>query len=201
MVMKRTIDLILALSALLIVFPVIFLLAVLTRIYLGKPVLFIQERPGLDGLPFKLVKFRTMNDGVGSDGCSLPDAERLTSYGKLLRKTSLDELPGLWNVVKGDMSLVGPRPLLMEYLPLYTEEQARRHDVRPGITGWAQVNGRNAISWDDKFAADIWYIDNQSLALDLKILLMTISKVLKKEGVSAEGEATMPKFTGVENYD
>tara|TARA_R110000772_G_scaffold46813_9_gene106925 strand:+ start:6454 stop:6987 length:534 start_codon:yes stop_codon:yes gene_type:complete len=172
------------------------LVAILTRIYLGKPVLFMQERPGLDCRPFNLVKFRTMKDAVDADGHSLPDAERLTRYGKFLRNTSLDELPGLWNVVKGDMTLVGPRPLLMEYLPLYTEEQARRHDVRPGITGWAQVNGRNAISWDDKFAADIWYIDNQSLALDLKILLMTISKVLKKDGVSAEGEATMPKFTG-----
>ena len=196
MAMKRTIDLVLALPALLILLPAMLLVAILTRIYLGKPVLFMQERPGLDCRPFNLVKFRTMKDAVDADGHSLPDAERLTRYGKFLRNTSLDELPGLWNVVKGDMTLVGPRPLLMEYLPLYTEEQARRHDVRPGITGWAQVNGRNAISWDDKFAADIWYIDNQSLALDLKILLMTISKVLKKDGVSAEGEATMPKFTG-----
>ena len=194
--MKRIIDLVLALPALLILLPAMLLVAILTRIYLGKPVLFMQERPGLDCRPFNLVKFRTMKDAVDADGHSLPDAERLTRYGKFLRNTSLDELPGLWNVVKGDMTLVGPRPLLMEYLPLYTEEQARRHDVRPGITGWAQVNGRNAISWDDKFAADIWYIDNQSLALDLKILLMTISKVLKKDGVSAEGEATMPKFTG-----
>mgnify|MGYP003631827516 FL=1 len=196
MAMKRIIDLVLALPALLILLPAMLLVAILTRIYLGKPVLFMQERPGLDCRPFNLVKFRTMKDAVDADGHSLPDAERLTRYGKFLRNTSLDELPGLWNVVKGDMTLVGPRPLLMEYLPLYTEEQARRHDVRPGITGWAQVNGRNAISWDDKFAADIWYIDNQSLALDLKILLMTISKVLKKDGVSAEGEATMPKFTG-----
>lgn len=201
MAMKRTIDLVLALPALLILLPAMLLVAILTRIYLGKPVLFIQERPGLDCRPFNLVKFRTMKDAVDANGYSLPDAERLTRYGKFLRSTSLDELPGLWNVVKGDMSLVGPRPLLMEYLPLYTEEQARRHDVRPGITGWAQINGRNAISWDDKFAADIWYVDNQSLALDFKILLMTISKVLKKDGVSAEGEATMPKFTGVENYD
>ncbi len=196
MVMKRTIDLVLALSALLILLPVMFLVAILSRIYLGKPVLFIQERPGLDCLPFHLLKFRTMKNAVDANGFSLPDAERLTRYGKFLRSTSLDELPSLWNVVKGEMSLVGPRPLLMEYLSLYTEEQARRHDVRPGITGWAQINGRNAISWDEKFAADVWYVDNQSWVLDFKILVMTIIKVLKKDGVSAEGEATMPKFTG-----
>ena len=196
MAMKRTIDLVLALSALLMLSPVILLVAILTRIYLGKPVLFVQVRPGLDCLPFNLVKFRTMKDAVDANGCSLPDAERLTRYGKFLRSTSLDELPSLWNVVKGEMSLVGPRPLLMDYLSLYTEEQARRHDVRPGITGWAQINGRNAISWEEKFAADIWYVDNQSSVLDFKILAMTIIKVLKKDGVSAEGEATMQKFTG-----
>ncbi|HEY9090040.1 sugar transferase [Parasphingorhabdus sp.] len=194
--MKRTFDFVTALAALLILFPVILLVAILNRIYLGNPVLFIQQRPGLGGEPFNLLKFRTMKDAVNAKGHPLPDAERLTRYGKFLRSTSLDELPGLWNVIKGEMSLVGPRPLLMEYLPLYTKEQARRHDVRPGITGWAQVNGRNAISWDEKFAADIWYVDNQSLVLDLKILAMTVFKVLKKDGVSAEGEATMPRFRG-----
>ena len=196
MAMKRTIDLVLALPALLILLPAMLLVAILTRIYLGKPVLFIQERPGLDCRPFNLVKFRTMKDAVDANGYSLPDAERLTRYGKFLRSTSLDELPGLWNVVKGDMSLVGPRPLLMEYLPLYSSEQARRHDVRPGITGWAQVNGRNALSWEEKFVADLWYVDNQSMALDFKILIMTIVKVLTKDGVSADGEATMSRFTG-----
>ena len=196
MAMKRTIDLVLALPALLILLPAMLLVAILTRIYLGKPVLFIQERPGLDCRPFNLVKFRTMKDAVEANGYSLPDAERLTRYGKFLRSTSLDELPGLWNVVKGDMSLVGPRPLLMEYLPLYSSEQARRHDVRPGITGWAQVNGRNALSWEEKFVADLWYVDNQSMALDFKILIMTIVKVLTKDGVSADGEATMSRFTG-----
>lgn len=194
--MKRAFDLVTALSALLILSPIMLLVAVLNRIYLGKPVLFMQQRPGLGGKPFNLLKFRTMKDAVDSKGQPLPDAERLTRYGKFLRSTSLDELPGLWNVIKGEMSLVGPRPLLMEYLPLYTEEQARRHDVRPGITGWAQVNGRNAISWDEKFAADIWYVDNQSLALDFRILAMTVGKVLKKDGVNAEGEATMPRFRG-----
>lgn len=194
--MKRIFDFVIALSALLILSPVMLLVAILNRIYLGKPVFFVQQRPGLGGDPFNLLKFRTMKDAIDSNGHPLPDAERLTRYGRFLRSTSLDELPGLWNVLKGEMSLVGPRPLLMEYLPLYTKEQARRHDVRPGITGWAQVNGRNAISWDEKFAADIWYVDNQSLMLDLKILTMTVSKVLKKDGVSAAGEATMPRFTG-----
>ncbi|MEH6714998.1 sugar transferase [Parasphingorhabdus flavimaris] len=194
--MKRALDFILALSAILILFPVIFLVAVLTRLYHGKPIFFKQTRPGLNSKPFSLVKFRTMKDAVDANGHSLPDADRLTRFGKFLRSTSLDELPGLWNVVKGDMSLVGPRPLLMEYLPLYTSEQARRHNVRPGITGWAQVNGRNALSWEEKFAADLWYVNNQSLALDFKILVMTIIKVLKKDGVSADGEATMSKFTG-----
>lgn len=189
-------DFVTALIALLVLIPIFILLVILTRVYLGKPLLFIQKRPGLDGRPFNLLKFRTMKDALASDGSPLPDAERLTRYGKFLRSTSLDELPSLWNVIKGEMSLVGPRPLLMEYLPLYSEEQARRHDVRPGITGWAQVNGRNAISWDEKFAADTWYVDNRSLALDIRILMMTISKVLKKDGVSADGEATMPRFTG-----
>ena len=194
--MKRLIDIIGTSGALLILSPVMLLLAMLNRAYLGKPVLFIQKRPGLDGKPFDLLKFRTMKNAVDSKGQLLPDAERMTGYGKLLRSTSLDELPGLWNVFKGEMSLVGPRPLLMEYLPLYTSEQARRHDVRPGITGWAQVNGRNTLSWEEKFEADLWYVDNQSLVLDLKILILTILRVLKKDGVSAEGEATMPRFTG-----
>ena len=194
--MKRLIDIIGASGALLILSPVMLLLAMLNRAYLGKPVLFIQKRPGLDGKPFDLLKFRTMKNAVDSKGQLLPDAERMTGYGKLLRSTSLDELPGLWNVFKGEMSLVGPRPLLMEYLPLYTSEQARRHDVRPGITGWAQVNGRNTLSWEEKFEADLWYVDNQSLVLDLKILILTLLRVLKKDGVSADGEATMSKFTG-----
>jgi len=193
---KRLFDFVAALIALLILTPVLVSVALLNRIVMGKGVLFVQQRPGRHSVPFNLLKFRTMKNGVDSKGNSLPDAERLSRYGKFLRSTSFDELPGLWNVVKGEMSLVGPRPLLMEYLPLYSKSQARRHDVRPGITGWAQVNGRNAISWDEKFAADIWYVDNQSSVLDLKIILMTVHKVLKKEGVSAEGEATMSKFTG-----
>lgn len=194
--MKRTIDLVLALSALLILLPAMLLVAILTRIYLGKPVFFIHERPGLDSRPFKLVKFRTMKDAVDANGHSLPDAERLTRYGKFLRSTSLDELPGLWNVIKGEMSLVGPRPLMMEYVPLYTAEQNRRHSVRPGITGWAQVNGRNTMSWEEKFAADIWYIENRTLWLDIRILWLTLAKVLSREGIEAEGSATMPAFTG-----
>ncbi len=194
--MKRFIDFIAASGILLILLPVILLIAMLNRAYLGKPLLFIQKRPGFGGKPFDLLKFRTMKNALDSKGQSLPDSERLTRYGKFLRSTSLDELPGLWNVIKGEMSLVGPRPLLMEYLPLYTSEQARRHDVRPGITGWAQVNGRNALSWEEKFEADLWYVDNQSLTLDFKILILTIFKVLKKDGVSADGEATMPRFTG-----
>ena len=194
--MKRSFDLTTALMAILVLSPIILLVGFMNRIFLGKPIFFSQQRPGLNGKPFRLLKFRTMKDAVDRKGHPLPDAERLSRYGKFLRSTSMDELPGLWNVVKGEMSLVGPRPLLMEYLPLYTKGQARRHDVRPGITGWAQVNGRNAISWDEKFAADIWYVDNQSLALDFKILFMTIGKVIKKDGVSAEGEATMPRFSG-----
>ncbi len=194
--MKRLIDIIAASGLLLILSPVMLLIVMLNRAYLGDPVFFIQRRPGLDGKPFDLLKFRTMKDALDSQGQPLPDAERLTRYGKFLRSTSLDELPGLFNVVKGEMSLVGPRPLLMEYLPLYTPEQAHRHDVRPGITGWAQVNGRNAISWEEKFEADLWYVDNQSLLLDFKILALTVVRVLRKDGVSADGEATMPPFRG-----
>lgn len=163
---------------------------------MGAPVLFRQTRPGLRGKPFQMIKFRTMRDAIDTDGRPLPDAERLTDLGRFLRASSLDELPELWNVLKGEMSLVGPRPLLMEYLPLYSPEQARRHEVRPGVTGWAQVNGRNAISWDEKFALDVWYVDNRNLWLDLTIILLTIRRVIKRDGISAAGEATMSKFTG-----
>ncbi|MCZ4328550.1 sugar transferase [Castellaniella denitrificans] len=194
--MKRLLDLMGAGLGLFLLLPVILAVAWMIRRYLGGPVLFHQVRPGLRGRPFRMIKFRTMRDAVGLDGQPLPDAERLTPFGRFLRSTSLDELPELWNVLKGDMSLVGPRPLLMEYLPLYTPEQARRHEVRPGITGWAQVNGRNALSWEDKFRLDVWYVDNQSLWLDLKILYLTVKKVLVRDGISAEGEATMSKFTG-----
>jgi lipopolysaccharide/colanic/teichoic acid biosynthesis glycosyltransferase len=194
--MKRVSDALLAALLLLLLLLPLLLLAYLIRRRLGGPVLFRQVRPGLRGRPFTMVKFRTMTDARSADGELLPDAERLTSFGHFLRASSLDELPELWNVLKGDMSFVGPRPLLMEYLPLYTQEQARRHEVRPGITGWAQVNGRNAISWDDKFALDIWYVDNRSVWLDMKILWMTVRKVLMRDGISAVGEATMSKFTG-----
>jgi lipopolysaccharide/colanic/teichoic acid biosynthesis glycosyltransferase len=163
---------------------------------LGSPVLFKQVRPGLNGKPFKMFKFRTMTDERGPNGALLPDAQRLTSFGRYLRASSLDELPEMWNVLRGEMSLVGPRPLLMEYLPLYSPEQARRHEVRPGITGWAQVNGRNAISWVDKFALDVWYVDHRSLWLDVRILWLTLSKVFMRDGISALGEATMPRFEG-----
>ena len=194
--LKRVSDLIFALLVLLLVgFPLLVLI-VLIRRKLGSPVFFKQVRPGLHGRPFEMIKFRSMTDARGPDGQLLPDADRLTPFGRFLRASSLDELPGLWNVLKGDMSLVGPRPLLMEYLPLYSPEQARRHHVRPGITGWAQVNGRNALSWDDKFKLDVWYVDNRSLWLDINILWLTVRKVLVREGISAAGEATMSKFTG-----
>jgi sugar transferase EpsL len=194
--MKRLFDFFVAAVAVILLSPVIALIALLVRSNLGKPVLFRQPRPGRHGQPFTLLKFRTMLDAVDSNGSSLPDAERLTAFGQLLRRWSLDELPELYNVLRGDMSLVGPRPLLMEYLPLYTSEQARRHEVRPGLTGWAQVNGRNAISWDQKFAFDLWYVDHASFSLDLKILWLTVRNVFTRHGISAEGEATMPKFTG-----
>lgn len=194
--MKRCFDIFLASTALLLLgLPLVFLMWQIRR-KLGSPVFFRQIRPGLHGHPFQMVKFRTMTSETGPDGQLLPDALRLTVFGKFLRATSLDELPELWNVLKGDMSLVGPRPLLMEYLPLYSPEQARRHEVRPGITGWAQVNGRNTLSWEGKFKLDIWYVDNQTLWLDIKILLLTVRKVLVREGISANGEATMSKFTG-----
>lgn len=194
--MKRLFDLVGAFLGLFVLALPIALLVFLIRKRLGSPVFFRQLRPGLNGQSFEMIKFRTMTDARGADGVLLPDAERLTKFGRFLRATSLDELPELWNVLKGDMSLVGPRPLLVEYLPLYTPEQARRHEVRPGITGWAQVNGRNAISWEEKFALDVWYVENQSFWLDIKILWLTIKKVLVREGISAVGEATIGKFTG-----
>jgi lipopolysaccharide/colanic/teichoic acid biosynthesis glycosyltransferase len=194
--MKRVFDHLLACLALLaLCLPLLFLTWQIRR-KLGSPVLFKQVRPGLHGKPFKMVKFRTMTDERGAEGALLPDAQRLTPFGRFLRASSLDELPELWNVLKGEMSLVGPRPLLMEYLPLYSLEQARRHKVRPGITGWAQVNGRNALSWEEKFKLDVWYVDHHSVWLDIKILWLTVRKVLVREGISADGEATMSKFTG-----
>ena len=193
---KRLFDIIASASGLIFLSPVFLILIYLIRKNLGEPVFFTQERPGKDGKPFKMIKFRSMRDAVDKDGNPLPDSERLTPFGQKLRATSLDELPELWNVLKGDMSLVGPRPLLMSYLPLYNEFQNRRHEMRPGVTGWAQVNGRNALSWDEKFAHDIWYIDHYSFWLDMKILFLTVKKVFIKEGISAEGEATMPYFTG-----
>lgn len=194
--MKRLFDLLLSLGGLLVLALPLLLLWVLVRRKLGSPVMFRQVRPGLHGQPFMMVKFRTMTDERGADGELLPDARRLTSFGRFLRATSLDELPEFWNVLRGEMSLVGPRPLLMEYLPLYSPEQARRHEVRPGITGWAQVNGRNAVSWDERFKLDVWYVDHRSLWLDIRILWLTVRKVIVREGISAQGEATMPKFTG-----
>ncbi len=179
-----------------LLFPVLLLVAWQIRRKLGSPVLFHQVRPGRYGQPFKMVKFRTMRDAIDTNGNPLPDVERMTPFGSFLRSASLDELPELWNVLKGEMSLVGPRPLLMEYLPLYSKEQARRHEVRPGVTGWAQINGRNALSWDEKFKLDVWYIDHQSFWLDLKILLLTVKKVFVREGISGAGEVTMSKFAG-----
>lgn len=194
--LKRLFDIIVSLIALVILSPIFAIVAYKVKKNLGSPVLFRQVRPGLNGQPFEMIKFRTMKDAVDKDGNPLPDSERLTPFGKMLRATSLDEMPELWNVLKGEMSLVGPRPLLMEYLPLYNERQAKRHDVRPGVTGYAQVNGRNAISWEQKFEYDVWYVENQSFWLDIKILLKTVKKVFFKEDINAEGEATMSKFTG-----
>ncbi|EII3093723.1 sugar transferase [Vibrio cholerae] len=194
--MKRTFDFLLAAIFLLLFSPIILFIAWKIRKNLGSPVLFRQTRPGLNGKPFEMIKFRTMKDAVDANGNPLPDSERMTPFGDKLRNSSLDELPELWNVLKGDMSLVGPRPLLMQYLPLYSREQARRHEVRPGITGWAQINGRNAISWEEKFKLDVWYVDNWSFGLDLRVLLLTVKKVIFKEDISAEGEVTMPPFKG-----
>ena len=194
--MKRLFDITAAFAALLLLALPLALLTWQVRRKLGSPAFFRQVRPGMHGQPFEMVKFRTMTDARGPDGALLPDADRLTPFGRFLRASSLDELPELWNVLKGEMSLVGPRPLLMEYLPLYSPQQARRHEVRPGITGWAQVNGRNALVWDEKFKLDVWYVDHRSLWLDIKILWLTVKKVLVREGISAAGEATMPRFTG-----
>jgi lipopolysaccharide/colanic/teichoic acid biosynthesis glycosyltransferase len=195
-VLKRLFDIVAAIFGLLLLAPVLVIVAWQVKRKLGSPVLFRQTRPGEDSKPFLMVKFRTMLNAVDTQGNSLPDSERMTAFGHFLRSTSLDELPGLWNVLKGEMSLVGPRPLLMEYLPLYSKEQYRRHDVRPGVTGWAQVNGRNAISWDEKFKLDVWYVDNRSFWLDIKILFFTVKKVLVRDGISGGGEVTMGKFTG-----
>ncbi|MDX5377649.1 MAG: sugar transferase [Halomonas sp.] len=194
--MKRLFDIVVSLVALLLLAPLLLTLALLVRLRLGSPVLFRQTRPGLHGQAFEMIKFRTMRDAVDRDGKALPDAERLTPLGQRLRASSLDELPELWNVLKGDMSLVGPRPLLMEYLPLYTTRQARRHEVRPGVTGWAQVNGRNALSWEQKFELDVWYVDHRSLWLDLRILLLTVKKVLVRDGIAHDGDVAMPRFRG-----
>jgi len=193
---KRAFDITVAAAALLVASPLLPLVAIAVRVNLGSAVLFRQQRPGLHGRPFTMVKFRTMRDAIGRDGRPLPDADRLTTFGKLLRSTSLDELPELWNVLRGEMSLVGPRPLLMEYLDRYTPEQSRRHDVRPGVTGWAQVHGRNALSWEERFRLDVWYVEHRSLRLDLHILLRTITIVFRRTGVSAKGEATMSAFEG-----
>lgn len=199
--LKRLLDIIIASIALILLSPLYFYVAHKVKKNLGSPVLFRQVRPGLNGKPFEMIKFRTMKDAVDAEGNPLPDSERLTPFGKMLRATSLDEMPELWNVIKGDMSVVGPRPLLMEYLPLYNKEQAKRHDVRPGMTGYAQVNGRNAISWEQKFKLDTWYVENRSLWLDFKIMLQTVKKVITKDDISAEGEATMTRFIGSKHKD
>lgn len=198
---KRFMDIVVSLVALAVLSPVLAGVAFMVHRRMGPPVLFRQVRPGLRGAPFEMVKFRTMLDATGPDGRLLSDAERLTPFGRLLRSTSLDELPELWNVLKGEMSLVGPRPLLMEYLPLYSPEHARRHEVRPGVTGWAQVNGRNAISWEEKFALDVWYVDNRSFWLDLKILFMTVHRIIRRDGITAQGSATYPVFNGSPTKD
>lgn len=194
--MKRFFDTFIIFLSLPIIFPLCFLIALIIQVKLGSPILFSQLRPGLNGKVFKLIKFRTMSNILVESGQSLPDSQRLTKFGKFLRSTSLDELPELLNVLNGTMSIVGPRPLLEEYMPLYSSHQAKRHNVKPGITGWAQINGRNAISWEDKFNYDLWYVDNQSFLLDIKIIFLTILKVINRDGISAKGEATMSKFKG-----
>ena len=194
--MKRAFDVLVAAAALVLLAPLLLAAAIAVRLCLGTPVLFAQVRPGLHGAPFRMIKFRTMREAVDAQGRPLPDGERLTGLGTLLRASSLDELPELWNVLRGDMSLVGPRPLLMEYLPRYSPEQARRHEVKPGITGWAQVNGRNALSWEEKFRLDVWYVDHASLWLDVKILGLTLCKTITRDGISQEGHATAPVFMG-----
>lgn len=194
--MKRCFDIIISISVLFILFPIILFLTLMVRQQMGSPVLFRQARPGLHGKVFDMLKFRSMRDAVDGNGNVLPDSQRLTPFGLKLRATSLDELPSLISVLKGDMSLVGPRPLLVEYLPLYSAEQAKRHNVRPGITGWAQINGRNSISWEEKFDLDIWYVENRTLWLDIKILFLTVKKVFVKEGISADGHVTIEPFKG-----
>ena len=196
MYVKKIVDLVIATCILILTSPIIILSMLLVRFFLGAPILFKQDRPGLHGEPFKIIKLRTMRDSSNEHGEQMSDAQRLTVLGKILRKTSIDELPTMINVLKGDMSIVGPRPLLMRYLPLYNEEQSRRHEVKPGVTGWAQVNGRNAISWENKFKLDVWYVDNHSFLLDCKIILRTIGKVLQRKGVTADGEATTSEFLG-----
>ncbi len=193
---KRIFDLIAATLGLIILSPIILLTVLLVRLFLGTPILFRQTRPGYKGKPFTVYKFRTMTDARGADGNPLPDSARLTRFGRFMRSLSLDELPELFNILRGDMSLVGPRPLLVEYLPLYSSEQMRRHDVYPGLTGWAQVNGRNAITWPDKFKLDVWYVDHWTFWLDIKILFLSLWKVVTREGVSQEGQATVKYFTG-----
>mgnify|MGYP000619164044 CR=1 FL=1 len=199
--MKRLFDIVISLAGLLFLLPVVVIIAFMIAVKLGRPVFFKQTRPGLNTFPFNMIKFRTMKEAYDKTGEPLPDDQRMTRFGHFLRSSSLDELPGLWCVLKGDMSLVGPRPLLLEYLPLYSDEQARRHEVKPGITGWAQVNGRNAISWEEKFKLDVWYVDNQSFWFDIKILFLTVKKVFVREGISAEGEVTMSRFTGSQNSE
>jgi lipopolysaccharide/colanic/teichoic acid biosynthesis glycosyltransferase len=194
--MKRVFDFFISLGVLIVLLPVIIVITLLVSFKLGLPILFTQGRPGLNGNIFRMLKFRTMFDSKDEEGNQFPDNQRMTKFGAFLRSTSLDELPGLLNVLIGDMSLVGPRPLLVEYLPLYNKKQARRHNVRPGITGWAQVNGRNAISWEEKFELDVWYVDNQSFILDLKILLLTVKKVFNRDGVTANGHVTIEPFRG-----
>lgn len=193
---KRALDIVVALTAALLLFPVMIVVAALVRVRLGAPVLFRQVRPGLHGQPFEMLKFRTMTDARQADGSLKPDAERLTAFGRFLRASSLDELPELWNILRGEMSVVGPRPLLMEYLPLYSEQQRRRHDVRPGMTGWAQVNGRNAIGWARKFELDVWYVEHCSFRLDLRIFCLTFARVAAKHGISSAGSETAERFTG-----
>lgn len=194
--LKRIFDVTISSLVLLFGLPILLVLSLMIWVWLGSPIFFVQVRPGQAARPFHMIKFRTMKDAFDSEGNPLPDDHRMTTFGQFLRSTSLDELPELWNVLKGDMSLVGPRPLLMEYLPLYSEEQYRRHKVRPGVTGWAQINGRNAISWEEKFKLDVWYVDNRTFWLDLKVLFLTVKKVLARDGVSGEGDVTMSKFTG-----
>ncbi|UYQ72601.1 sugar transferase [Pelagibacterium flavum] len=194
--MKRLFDIATATVLSVLLLPVFIVLCVLVRTKLGSPIVFRQVRPGLHGRPFTLIKFRTMTDARNGDGELLSDAQRLTPFGRFLRSTSLDELPELWNVLRGEMSFVGPRPLLLEYLPLYSPRQARRHEVRPGITGWAQVNGRNALAWEDRLELDVWYVENRSMILDLKILFLTVGRVISRKGVTAEGSATVEKFKG-----